>query len=102
MLIDDPLRWDCTCGYGASVRSDEEIEKGTVAFSDLAILLCTLHEYMLQPSIFTLRQSELQNDTASVEAAMINIDEVPHLQILLQCPRTEVQEPRRPIVLQIT
>jgi hypothetical protein len=101
MLINDLLGWDCACGYGASVQCDEEVEKGAVAFSDLAILPCTFHEYTSLPSILTLCRSELQHHTASIEAAMIDVDKVSYAHILLKCPWPKVQEPQWSIVLRI-
>jgi hypothetical protein len=93
MLINDPSCWDCARGHNTLVQSDEEVEKGAVAFGDLAILPCALHKYASQSSIFTPRQSKLQNNTASIEATMIDIDGASHSHVLLQRLQTEVQEP---------
>jgi hypothetical protein len=102
MLGNDPLCWDCARGYRASVRSEEEIEKGAVTSSDLAILPCTFHQHALQSSVFAASRGELQNSTASIEATMVNVDKVPDSHVLLQRLRAQLQEPQWPIVLQVT
>jgi hypothetical protein len=101
MLMNDPLCWDCARGDRASVWSDEEIEKSAITPSDLAILPCTFHQHALQSSVFAASWGKLQDGTASIEATMVDIDKITDSYISLQRLQAEVQEPQRPIILQV-